>query len=220
MTTTSTAGHTTQTQRIAAWFAIASGLAGFLSFGCLMSYLLIPGFLMDESGAIPRTGRLLLNTDFMAAMLQALLLLPLARHIASVTRLSPVIYILGVEGLSLVAICRVLPIFNPAVSDILFMVPTGLVGVWLFLTSRLLKGTISKAIAILGTVAGAFLVGVALNFIFNGGLAVFTQGPFAYGNNVPFHIGLALTGAPAFTLFPLWSILVGVRLLKVARTSD
>jgi hypothetical protein len=34
-------------------------------------------------------------------------------------------------------------------------------------------------------------------------------------SNVPFHIGLGLTGTPAFTLFPLWSIILGIQLLKI-----
>jgi hypothetical protein len=219
MTTVSLAGVTTSTQRRAAWFAVASGLAGLLSFGCLLSYLLIPGLLMDESGAIPRAGRILLDIDFLAAMLQALLLLPLAGRIARVTQQSPIVWIIGVAGMSLVALCRVLPIFKLTVSDILFMLPTGLVGIWLLFTSRRLQGIIAKAVAVLGMVAGVFLAGVTLNFVFNGGLAVFTQGPFAYGPNVPFHIGLALTGAPGFTLFPLWSILVGMQFLKISRKS-
>jgi hypothetical protein len=220
VTTASPASLGAPTQRIPAWLAIASGLAGLLSFGCLLSYLLIPGFLMNESGAIPRAGRILLNTDFLAAMLQALLLLPLAGRITRVTRQSSIVHIVGVVGMSLVALCRVLPIFRPTVSDILFMLPTGLVGIWLLFTSRRLQGTISKAVTILGSVAGVFLAGVTLNFVFNGGLAVFTRGPFAYGPNVPFHIGLALTGAPGFTLFPLWSILVGIQFLKVFRKSE
>ncbi len=205
--------------RFQAWLAIASALAGLLSFSCLMTYLFTPSFLMDDSGTMPHAARVLMNTNFLAAMLQAVLMLPVVSVLSRMSgQRSPVpsriASLLGITGFSLVALFRVLPIFDPVVSDILFMAPTGLVGMWLLLINWLSKGIQSRAIVILGMIAGFFLFGVGLNFAFNGGAAVFTQGPLAYGNNVPFHIGLGLTGAPGFTLFPLWSILLGVRLLK------
>jgi hypothetical protein len=150
-----------------------------------------------------------MNTNFLAAMLQAIFLLPLVSPLSGTRRIAR---ILGIAGFSLVAILRLLPIVLPAVSDILFMLPIGLVGIWLLLVNGRPSSPRSRATRTLGTIAAVFLLGVALNFLFNGGLAVFTRGPFAYGNDIPFHIGLALTGAPAFTLFPVWSILLGIRL--------
>jgi hypothetical protein len=207
------------------WLAITSGLAGLLSFAFLLTYLFNPASHMDESGAMPHAARLLLNTDFMAAMLQAVLMLPVVSRLDCTTRQqSPVptriASFLGMTGFSLVALLRVLTIFKAAVSDILFMAPTALVGMWLLLVNWLLKATYSRAIQILGIIVAVLLIGVGLNFFFNGGLAVFTKGPLAYGNDVPFHIGLTLTGAPAFTLFPAWSILLGIRFLKTSRIGE
>jgi hypothetical protein len=202
-----------------AWLAIASGEAGLVSFCCLMTYLFTPAFHMDESGAMPRTARVLMDTNFLAAMLQALFMLPMVGRLAGMSsQRSPVpsriAFLLGITGFSLVALFRVLTILHPAVSDILFMAPIGLTGMWLFIVNWLSKGSYARALQILGMIAAVFLIGVGLNFVFNGGLAVLTKGPLAYGNDVPFHIGLALTGAPAFTLFPFWSILLGIRFLK------
>ena len=212
--------------RTSAWLAIASGLAGLLSFACLMSYLFHPALHIPVSGATPLMGRVLLNSDFLAAMLQAVLLLPMAYRFpgSGVRSLQAVrvARIVGVTGFLLVAVLRLLPVFSSSVSDILFMAPTGLVGAWLVMAnwprgSSAPNAMPSRGVAILGVIAGALLVGVGLNFVFNGGMAVFTQGPLAYSNNVPFHIGLALTGGPGFNLFSLWSILLGVKMLRVVR---
>lgn len=212
-------------RRFQAWLAIASGLAGLLSFSCLITYLFTPSFRMGNSGTMPHAARMLMNTNFLAAMLQAVFILPVVGGLSGMSGqrsplLSRIAGFLGITGFSLVALFRVLPIFNPAVSDILFMAPTGLIGTWVLIINWLSKGTQSRAIVILGMIAGVFLFGVGLNFAFNGGVAVFTQGPLAYSNNVPFHIGLGLTGAPAFTLFPLWSILLGIRLLKIPSKTE
>jgi len=113
-----------------------------------------------------------------------------------------------------VAILRLAAMVDGAVSDILFMLPMGLVGVWLLAINW--KNTIALPgwMRIWGLVAGLGLVGVGLNFLFNGGLAVFSKGPMAYGNNVNFHIGLGLFGFPGFSLFATWSVLLGLRLLS------
>ncbi len=217
--------HPLKDMRFQAWLAIVSGLAGLLSFSCVMTYLFTPSFRMEDSGTMPHAARVLMNTNFLAAMLQAVFMLPVVSGLSGMSgQRSPlpsrIASFLGITGFSLVALFRVLPIFNPRVSDILFMAPTGLIGMWLLIVNWLSKGTQSRATVILGMIAGVFLLGVGLNFACNGGVAVFTQGPLAYSNNVPFHIGLGLTGAPAFTLFPLWSILLGIRLLKIPSKTE
>ena len=194
------------TRSTQAWCSILSGLAGLLSFACLLAYLTHPALRIDDSGATPPIGRLLLNSDFFAAILQALLLIPLAnllarRHSDPPQTTGRVTWLLGLAGLSMVALLRLLPILTPTVSDILFMLPIGLIGAWLLRLNWPPKRMTSRATAILGTVAAICLIGVSLNFLFNGGTAVFTQGPLAYSSNVPFHVGLALTGTPAFILF-------------------
>ena len=161
--------HQTREIRFAAWLAIASGLAGLLSFSCLMTYLLTPSFRMDDSGRMSHAARLLMNTNFLAATLQAVFMLPVVRRLSGKSgqrspQLSRIASLLGITGFSVVALLRVLPIFNPAVSDILFMAPTGLIGMWLLIVTWRSKGTQSRAAVILGMVAAVFLFGVGVNF--------------------------------------------------------
>jgi hypothetical protein len=75
-------GHHTREIRFAAWLAIASGLAGLLSLSCLMTYLLTPSFRLDDSGRMPHAAQLLMNTNFLAAMLQAMFMLPVVSRLS------------------------------------------------------------------------------------------------------------------------------------------
>jgi hypothetical protein len=124
---------------------------------------------------------------------------------------------LGLVALVAVGLLRLIAMVDVAISDILFMLPMGLVGAWLVAINWANPMALPKWMRIWGAVAGVGLVGVGLNFIFNGGLAVFTEGPMAYGDNVQFHIGLGLFGFPGFVLFATWSVLLGLRLLTLSR---
>jgi hypothetical protein len=129
----------------------------------------------------------------------------------SASRISVVVGIIALLG---VAIARLLLLISPAVSDILFMGPMGFVGLWLIAVNWLSAGVITRALRILGMIAGLGLTILGASFFFLGGLAVLTDGPFAYANNVNFHIGIAIGGFPAFILYPTWAILIGRRLLR------
>ena len=63
-------------------------------------------------------------------------------------------------------------------------------------------------------VAGVGLVIAGLSFFFLGGLDVLTKGPDAYGENLPFHLGLWIGGVPGFVLLPIWGILCGRTLMQ------
>ena len=208
--------------RNAGWASIASGVIGILAFASLIVYLVTQAGEFGRSGVMPPMGRFLLAVDFVGAALQVLLMLPVSlqlyalRHDRS-SQLSRVALIVGVTGFVAVAIARVLALLNPAVSDILFMAPMGLVGVWL-IAANWLRGTIpSRGLTVVGVIAGVGLTIVGLNFFFNGGIVVFTQGPFAYATDIRFHMGLALGGVPGFILFPVWAIWLGIKLLRPQR---
>jgi hypothetical protein len=94
------------------------------------------------------------------------------------------------------------------------MLPMGLVGLWLLAVSWENVAALPGWMRVLGGIAGIGLAGVGLNFLFNGGMAVFSKGPMAYGSDVNFHIGLGLCGFPGFTLFATWSVLLGLRFLR------
>jgi hypothetical protein len=95
------------------------------------------------------------------------------------------------------------------------MAPLGFVGVWLIAVNWLAGGVISIVLRIMGIIAGLGLVIVGASFFFLGGLAVLTDGPFAYANNVSFHIGIRIGGIPGFILYPIWAIMFGRSLLRM-----
>ncbi|MBB5060479.1 FtsH-binding integral membrane protein [Granulicella aggregans] len=205
--------------RLPLWLAILSGILGIFSFGCLIVYIVTPSLQMQPSGAIDPMGKQLLTLQFLTSMGQALLVIPLAvwlhdfrgrRHSGS----GSAIAILGIVALGGVALLRCAALVDPDVSDILFMIPMGLVGVWLALVNWKNRRSMPRWLRILGGVAAICLLGVGLNFFLNGGLVVFSKGTMAYGDDVNFHIGLGLSGVPGFTLFPLWCILMGLHFRK------
>ncbi len=206
------------------WLAIVSGVLGICSFASLIAYITTPAFQMQESGAVAPIGELLLAIQFLASAVQVLMMIPVAiglyrtggRRSPGLAQ-SPILRLgtsLGVVALAGVGLLRLVAMIDVAVSDILFMLPMGLVGVWLVAVNWKNPVALPVWMRIWGVVAGVCLVGVGLNFLFNGGLAVFSKGPMAYGNDVNFHIGLGLCGFPGFTLFATWSVLLGLRLLR------
>jgi hypothetical protein len=200
------------------WLAIASGLLGICSFASLIAYIRSPDLQMQESGAVASTGELLLAAQFLCSAAQVFMMIPVAIGLyravggLSVRRWT----ILGGVSLAAVGLLRLIAMVDAAVSDILFMLPMGLVGAWLIAINWANPIVLPSWMRIWGAVAGVCLVGVGLNFLFNGGLAVFSEGPMAYGADVNFHIGLGLLGFPGFILFATWSILVGLRLLRLS----
>jgi hypothetical protein len=205
------------------WLAIVSGVLGICSFGSLIAYITTPALQMQESGRAPPMGELLLTVQFLSSAAQVLTMIPVAIWLYGMAgRRSPAPgrngilqgwTILGVVALAGVAILRLVAMADAAVSDILFMLPMGLVGLWLVALNWKNPIALPGWMRIWGLVAGLGLVGVGLNFLFNGGLAVFSKDPMAYGNDVNFHIGLGLFGFPGFSLFATWSVLLGLRLL-------
>jgi hypothetical protein len=208
------------TLRLAPWLAIVSGILGIFSFACLVAYIMTPALQMQDSGVVAPQGKLLLTVQFLTSMVQALLMTPVAiwlDRIRGARRrgVGRSRTILGVVAFGGVGLLRLVALVDAAVSDILFMIPIGLVGVWLAAVNWDNPSALPGWMRMLGGVAGICLLGVGLNFFFNGGLVVFSKSPMAYGDDVNFHIGLGLSGFPGFTLFPIWCILLGLRFWRV-----
>lgn len=192
----------------------------------LLAYITTPALQMQESGGVPPMGALLLTVQVLSSAAQVLMMIPVAIWLnGMVGRRSPAIgrkgliqgwTILGVVALAGVAILRLAGMVDTAVSNILFMLPMGLVGAWLVAVNWNNPIALPRWMRIWGLLAGLGLVGVGLNFLFNGGLAVFSNDPMAYGDDVNFHIGLGLFG---FSLFATWSVLLGLRSLRPATES-
>jgi hypothetical protein len=207
------------TYRSAGWAAIASGFVGILAVGSLIAYLTTQADEFIKSGVMPPVGRLLITSNYVGVMLQAIFMIPVAVALHTLGRqrsvgVSRAAVTVGIIALCGVALFRLLLLVNPAVSDILFMGPIGFVGVWLIVVNWLLAGVLSRAIRITGTIAGVGLVIVGASFFFLGGLVVLTEGPYAYTSNVAFHIGIAVGGLPGFIIYPIWAILLGRKLLR------
>lgn len=204
--------------RVAGWAAIASGVIGIVAVGCLIAYLATQAREFMDSGVMPPVGAVLITSNYLGVLLQALCMIPVALALHSLgrqcsPRVSRATVTVGIVALAGVALLRLLLLLNPAVSDILFMGPMGFVGAWLIVVNYLLAGILSGALRIVGSVAGVGLVVVGASFFFLGGLAVLTDGPFAYANDADFHIGIAVGGLPGFILYPVWAFLVGRKLL-------
>ena len=206
------------------WLAIVSGALGICSFASLIVYITSPDLQMQESGAAAPIGEQLLTVQFLSSAAQVFLMIPVAILLyrwdawtsSKLERNRAVLSwtILGVVALAAVGLLRLIAMVYTGVSDILFMLPMGLVGAWLVAINWENPIALPGWMRIWGAVAGLCLVGVGLNFLFNGGLAVFSKGPLAYGSDVNFHIGLGLFGFPGFALFATWSVLLGLRLLR------
>ncbi|MBB5057254.1 hypothetical protein HDF16_001939 [Granulicella aggregans] len=219
MTPSTIANSSYAVSRSTPWLAITSGILGICSFVSLVAYITTPALQMQESGTVVPTGKLLLTIQFLASAAQVLMMIPVAIWIYRMGRQrSPGVgresMILGIVALGGVGLLRLVPMVDTAVSDILFMLPMGLVGVWLVAVNWENVVALPSWMRMLGGIAGIGMVGVGLNFLFNGGMAVFSKGPMAYGNDVNFHIGLGLFGFPGFTLFAIWSVLLGLRFLR------
>lgn len=116
------------------WLAIVSGILGFLSFGCMVAYITTPTLQMQASGVVSPVGKLLLRVDFLSSMVQAMLMIPVAIWLyRSGGRRAPSFgrsgMILGVVALGGVGLLRLAALVDAGVSDILFIIPAGLVGV-------------------------------------------------------------------------------------------
>jgi hypothetical protein len=162
---------------------------GIFSFACLVAYIVTPALQMQDSGVVAPQGKLLLTVQFLSSMVQALLMIPVAIWLYRIggwrwRGLGRSWMILGVVALGGVGLLRFVVLFGAAVSDILFMIPMGLVGLWLAAVNWNNPRALRGRMRILGGIARICLFGVGLNFFFNGGLVVFSKGPMAYGDDM------------------------------------
>lgn len=168
---------------------------------------------------MPLVSTLFLSSSEVGFILQALLMIPVAlalhahgrQRSPEVSRAAVTVAIISLGG---VALLRLLTVVNPKVSGILFMGPTGFIGIWLIVINWLLAGVLSRGLRITGTVAGVGLIIQSASFFFLGGLIVLTEGAEAYADDVDFHNWNAIGGVPGSILYSIWAILLGSKLLR------
>ncbi len=209
--------------RSAGWCAIASGIIGALAFGFLMTYLNV----RDENYA---QGIFFLRFHDGGAVFQFLLLIPLvfALHRLQEQQASTIdktILNAGIWSLVFAALFVLLTI--PGIlSDVLYLFPQGIFGVWLIFINWRLKGILSNGLRWFGIIVGT---GLAMSGVFPVGYAIFVdtiilQVPAAPDEavqkipvdttaNIILHqmVGIGLIGV---IMLPVWTLLTGRGLLK------
>lgn len=220
MTSATVTAFSQQTRRFAGWAAIMAGIAGLVALACLVTYLSTYVDTFLKTGIMPVEGARLLAAFDASGALQALLMIPVAlalhemgtRHIIASVALG-----IGCVGFLGIAMCRALTHVAPTVfSDILFMGPTALVGIWLFMICVLPNSILPLWLRLIGIVAALGLAIIGASFFFLGGIDVLTDGVDVYATNEPFHEGIGVGGPPGNIFFAIWAIIVGVRLLRAS----
>jgi hypothetical protein len=209
--------------RTSGWAAIASGIIGIFAVAFLIGYLILRSSNMGGS---------ILMSKFhdVGVSIQFLLLIPVVvalqkmsqRQVSSVTQtsLTTGIVVLGFIVLSL------LLILPKIVSDILYMLPQGVFGVWLIFISFRMKGLLSKGLSWFGMVVGLGLLLVGIFFI---GYIIFVStiplhipaASIEEASNIPitpangfFHYFLFIGSLLGVLTLPFWTILTGCKLLR------
>ena len=225
MATQASATRRTSPHCVAGWAAITSGVIGLVAFGFLIAFLVKRLFLAGtEADCIP-----LLRTHDAGVILQSLLMMPIVLTLARIagqrtSGTSRATVSLGVSALLLVALFLLL-IFAKAVNDDLYMIPQGLLALWLIIENRRLSGVLPRGLTRLGIVAG---VGLLLVAIFPIGFTLLVDPshltswtPFDYqpppgtdtANSI-IHILLLIGTFSGVATYPIWTLLLGHRLLR------
>jgi hypothetical protein len=131
----------------------------------------------------------------------------------------------GVSGLSVIVLC-VFPIFFNVLSDSLYMVPQGVLGIWLVVLNLKTSNELSRGVRWLGMFAGVGLFLVSLfpitYAIFVDSTPLFHPVPFDFdppqapAANAIVHVVLLIGTFMGVTTYPIWSILVGRKLLRAS----
>jgi hypothetical protein len=223
MTPQNPAMNTGPQYRFAAWAAITSGVIGFFAYAALMT-----GVFSRLSGGEERFWTLLFRAHDVGAIFQALLMIPVVltlHHIATQnsTAVGRATVTAGIVALSLMIFLMLLG-FAGVIADTIYMVPQGVLGLWLIVVGRLVPGVIPRGLRWLGVVSGIGLVLVATFPIAYAVLVdpvilripvpqPFPDGPDSPANGI-IHLVLMLGSFVGVLTFPLWSALVGRRLLR------
>jgi hypothetical protein len=212
--------------RLAGWAGIVSGISGLVAVYFLLAYLGSASattrqeWLADGAVGTPPGVFAFQTVNYVGVLLQALFMIPVAVTLRQLDKLhqglSRLAATVGIVALGAIVMLRllVLTLGNRAVPDLLFLGPTGFVGIWLVFVNWLLTPVLPKKARVLGTIAGIGLAIAGASFFFLGGLTVLTEGPYAVAGDVDFHAGLYIGGFPGFILYSIWAILVGRRLLR------
>jgi hypothetical protein len=205
---------------LAGWAAVVSGVIGLLAFVFLILVLAL-------RLTVPRFPELMFRIHDAGVIAQSLLMIPVAFALDRVARersagQSPAVLALGVGALLFVVLLLGL-IFANAVWDVLYMVPQGVLGIWLIVINRRLSGVLPRGLTRFGIICG---IGLLLCGTFplayaafvdsaglHGAISDAAEGPSTPANGIT-HIVLLIGTFMGVATFPIWSVLLGRRLLR------
>ena len=205
--------------------AIASGVVGLIAFGLLMAAV------TNRTTWIP-SGRvyLLFRAHDIGVVLQFVLWIPIAVGLRQLSRqdppgLSKGTITWGIAAISCVAVLLLLAA-GKIVNDMFYMLPQGVFGAWLIVINVRLSALLPRWLRYFGMVVGLGLVLVGTVFP---GLAAFVYPSMLRIPAVPvdddmlqpteinriLHLILAIGSLLGVVTLPIWTLLLGSRLLTV-----
>lgn len=210
----------TSSYRSAGWAAIISAVFGLTAFGILQVGLFS---MFTEKPEVVGFVILMFKIHHVGIILQSLFMIPVAFALRVLIRqrtpdASRATLAVGIVALSLLVLCALVWIAN-LVEDDYYMVPQGLVGMWLMVVNWKLSRPGSRALARFGMVVGfgLLLVGtfpIAYVLLVNPtGLHSFDPDPESTANTI-IHNVLALGTLLGVLTYPVWTFLLGRRLLR------
>lgn len=206
--------------RSAGWAAIVSGAIGTLAF----SFLVYPWQTLQLSILMGRV-------HDVGAILQFLLMIPVAFEVYNLSNqrssgMTRTVLYTGIGAISFTVLFLLL-IFPKVVSEALYMFPQGVFGVWLMIVCWQMMSILSRGLKWFGMVVG---LGLALVGTFPVGYAIFVDTlilqipapsaeaiqkiPFDTPANNLMHLILYIGSFMGVLTFPIWSLLLGVRMLR------
>jgi hypothetical protein len=204
--------------------ALFSGAIGILAVGLLIAALAAP----TPSPASMRRETTLFAWQNAAVILQALGMIPVTLGLHHLGKFEtgvgrPVNVALGLIAQLMLIVTSAL-LFTDTVSDMLYMAPVGLVGLWLLAINRRSDRLFSRGLVWTGRVAGAGLMTVGVGFVIYGVFvapAVFIR-PLSAAEidaqsltlaNLVAHICMAAGTLFGRIVYPAWTIFLGLRFL-------
>ena len=207
--------------------ALLSGLLGLLGVGLLIAALAAPTPAPDSM----RRSTSLFAWQNAAVVMQALTMIPVTIDLfRGVSQSKPKGGLLTVSiGLfgQLALILAAGLFFTGTVSDMLYMAPLGLVGLWLLLLNSRDNELFSRAIAWTGRVSGIGLLLIGIGFMIYGAFvapAVFIR-PLSNAEldaqslttpNLIAHICMAAGTLLGRLIYPIWAIVLGRQMTRFA----
>ena len=218
MTTTHTAA-TRRPYRAAGLAAVASGGFGVLAFA-----LLIGAVTTRSTQALSPPVSFMFRAHDIGAVLQLLCLLPLVKLLSTDRQQHSKALVLGIGATWLTAIFLVLALLH-VLADTLYMLPQGMLGLWLVVVSRARQALLSRSLRWFATAVGAGLILVGLFpvgyvlFVDPVILAVPAVDPANYPlhdtrANQMLHVMLDIGTLAGVVALPIWTIAAGAGLLR------